>query len=598
MAVDEGDEARLAEIFTVMRPALDERQWRRLLGAEARARGHGGIRLVARAAGVSATTVAAGAREIEAELAGGAGPLPAGRARRPGGGRRRAEEKDPGLRDALLGLVEASARGDPQSPLRWTTLSLRDLERAMAAAGHPVRKDAIARILHAEGFSLQGASRTIEGAQHEDRDAQFAHINAVIAGFAASGDPVASADCKKKEQLGPYYRPGRSWRPKGDPVRVRDHDFADYAAGRAVPYGIYDIAANRGFVCVGASHDTGAFAAAAIRRWWAEEGSLRYPGARRLLLTVDAGGSNGARCWLWKDGLARLAAEAGIAITACHFPPGTSKWNKIEHRLFCHVTRAWRGRPLMTIQDAVAGIAATVTGEGLKCTAALDAADYPVGQEVPAERIRYLEDRILDRHPFHGEWNYTVLPAPRPAPEQQPEPARPGRVPASVLNHPALTGMDPADVEALAAALAVPFQAYREQQGYLRRGGPRSHALYNGTGITAQRRLHVIDHVLALRLRQHLQLPNRPVADLLGVHPSAVSHAISDATRLIRDHGIPLPPAAPPPSPPASPEELTAYATANGVPLAIPETSHSMPYRFKPYRPRNREAPNLKTDAS
>src|SRR5215469_12930011 len=448
MAVDEADEARLAGVLAAMRPVLDERQWRRLLGAEARARGHGGVAAVARAAGCSQATVAAGAGEIAAELAGGQEPLARGRVRRPGGGRKKAEDKDPGLRPALLGLVEACTRGDPVSPLRWTALSLRDLERQLACAGHRAGRDTVARILKAEGYSLQSHSRVIEGRQHAGRDAQFGHAAAVTAEFTESGDPVVSVDCKKKEKLGLFGRGGRTWRPRGDPVRVRDHDWEDRGAGSAVPYGIYDIAANTGFVSVGNSHDTPAFAVAAVRRWWLAEGSLRYPGARRLLIACDAGGSNGIRPWAWKDGLARLAAETGLPITVCHFPPGTSKWNKIEHRLFCHITRTWRGRPLETLDDAVAGIAATVTGQGLKCTAVRDDAEYPLQQQVPRERRRYLQDHLLDRHPARGEWNYTLLPSPRPGPLRRPKIVPDPRVPAGVLNHPALTGMSSADVRA------------------------------------------------------------------------------------------------------------------------------------------------------
>src|SRR5579859_7027079 len=409
MASDGVDEVRLAGVFAAMRPVLDERQWRRLLGAEARARGHGGIASVARASGAAESTVAAGVRELERADC-GEGPLTPGRSRRSGGGRKKAEDKDAGLRPALLELVEASTRGDPVSPLRWTTLSLRDLERQLAVRGHPCGKDTVARILAGEGYSLQAHARVTEGKQHADRDAQFRHIAAVTGEYLAAGDPVISVDGKKKERLGEFGRAGRVWRPKGDPVRVRDHDWEDLAVGCAVPYGIYDIAADTGFVVVGNSHETTAFAAGSVRRWWLAEGSLRYPGAGRLLVTCDAGGSNGVRFWGWKDGLARLAEETGLEIAVCHFPPGTSKWNKIEHRLFCHITRTWRGRPLETLDEAVAGIAATVTSQGLKCTAVRDDADYPLGQNPSGQRRCYLEDHLLARHDFRGEWNYAALP--------------------------------------------------------------------------------------------------------------------------------------------------------------------------------------------
>ena len=379
----------------------------------------------------------------------------------------------------------------------------------------------------------------------------------------AAGDPVISVDAKKKEPVGPYYRDGRSWRRRGDPVRVRDHDFADRELGRVVPYGIYDIAANRGFVSVGTSHDTAAFAVAALRLWWQREGSARYPRARRLLVVCDAGGSNSARCRLWKDQLAVLAAETGLQITVCHFPPGTSKWNKIEHRLFCHITRTWRARPLMTREDAVAGIAATVTAGGLKCTAVLDDGDYPDGVEVSDAQMTYLEDRVLDRGGFHGEWNYAVLPAPRPAPEPDPGPgpARPGRVPAAVLNHPAMTGLRAEDLTALAQALEVPFEARLQQRNYTLRRGPRVNAVRTSRPH-ANRRLGITDHLLALRLRDHLDLPVQAIAALLGAGPAP------SATP------PPWPPACWPP--PASPPR----------PARPPATSPAPPPRSWPTPPR------------
>jgi hypothetical protein len=336
MAVPEDAVAVLAAKFAVVRQVADERMWRVYLGSEARALGHGGIAAVARAAGVSETMVAAGVSEIEA---GGLDGLPRGRSRRAGGGRKRVEDKDPGLIRALRDLVEASTRGDPVAEITWCSLSLRDIARELAGLGFACGKDAAARMLRQEGYSLQGASRTTEGKQHPDRDAQFGRINAAIAAYRAAGDPVVSVDAKKKEQLGPFWRAGRTWRPRGDPVQVRDHDFPDLAAGKITPYGIYDIAADTGFVSVGTSGDTAAFAVNALRLWWQAQGALRYPGARRLLVTCDAGGSNSCTSRLWKDQLAVLAQESGLEITVMHFPPGTSKWNKIEHRLFCHITR-------------------------------------------------------------------------------------------------------------------------------------------------------------------------------------------------------------------------------------------------------------------
>ena len=311
----------LAAKYGVILPHLDERQRRLLLGAEARALGHGGIRLVASAAGVREATVSLGAAELEA----GAEPL--GRARRRGGGRKRAAEADPGLVPALLALVQPDERGDPESPLRWTTLSTRDLAGELAARGRGVSAETVHRLLRQQGFSLQANAKTIEGRQHPDRDGQFGYINEQARAHRDAGDPVISVDAKKKEQVGQYASPGRAWRPAGDPVRVRDHDFPG-PGGTVIPYGIYDLAANTGWVNVGTDHDTAAFAVESIRRWWKDRGSGDYPAARRLLITAGAGGSNGYRTRAWKAGLAALAAGTGLEITCCHFPPGTSKWNK------------------------------------------------------------------------------------------------------------------------------------------------------------------------------------------------------------------------------------------------------------------------------
>ena len=518
--------ARLAEKFSEFRPHADERGWRFYLGSEARAYAReagcgiaAAAAVVAAAAGVSRATVMTGA----GELADGAGPLP-GRSRRPGAGRPRAEEKDQGLKPALRGLLEATVRGDPVTAVTWTTLSLRDLERELGRLGFRCRKDAVARMLREDGYSLRGMSRTIEGRQHPDRDAQFRHVNVMIAGFAAAGAPVVSVDAKKKEQLGPFHRPGRSWRPAGDPVRVRDHDFPDGELGKVVPYGVYDIAANRGFVSVGTSHDTAAFAVNALRLWWRAEGAARYPGARRLLVTCDAGGSNGYRCRSWKDELAALAAETGLEIAVCHFPPGTSKWNKIEHRLFCHITRTWRARPLMTKQDAVAGIAATTTYQGLKCTAVLDDAAYPDGAKVGARRMRYLEDRVLDRDPFHGEWNYTVRPAAPTAPEPAPEPG------PDLETLAAEAGIG--DLGALLEAVTLPWQAVREQRLHLDRGHPRR----KDSGCTPLLPLAAV--VTAAARHHRLAETYRQLGDLLGVHASTVSLAVRRISPILEQQGI------------------------------------------------------------
>jgi hypothetical protein len=526
MAVSGDAAAVLAAKFAVMRKVTDERTWRVYLGSEARALGRGGIRAVALAARVSETTVAAGVAEIES---GGLGDLPPGRSRRPGGGRKKAEDIQPGLTGALRELAGAATRGDPVAEITWCPASLRDLERQMAARGFRCGKDAVARMLRADGYSLQGMSRTAEGKQHPDRDAQFGHINAMIAAFAAAGDPVVSVDAKKKELLGPFHRHGRAWRPRGSPVQVRDHDFPDERLGKITPYGVYDIAANRGFVAVGTSCDTAAFAVNALRLWWQAEGSLRYPGAGRLLVTCDAGGSDGYRCRLREDQLAVLAAETGLAISVVHFPPGTSKWNKTGHRLFCHITRTWRARPLMTADDAVAGIAATVTSAGLKCTAVRDDADYPDGVKVSDQRMKYLEDRILDRDGTRGEWNYTVLPAPRPAPE--PDPAPPPDPGPDLAALAALAGI--ASLPALLAAVTVPFAAAREQRLHLDRGHARRKASGGGP-----RKLPFEAIVTAAACRLRLRMPCRLLGEILGVHESAISLATSRITPILQQHGI------------------------------------------------------------
>ena len=434
----------LAAKFETIFPHLDERQRRLLMGAEARALGHGGIRLVARAAGVREATVSLGVDELDS----GAGPL--GRARRPGGGRKRAAEVDPGLRPALLALVEPEERGDPMSPLRWTTKSTRTLAGELTRQGHRVGADTVSDLLRAEGFSLQGNAKTIEGQRHPDRDAQFRYINEQVNAHQDSADPVISVDTKKKENVGEFKNGGREWRPKGQPAAARTHDFPDEQLGKAIPYGVYDLAANAGWVNVGTDHDTAAFAVESIRRWWNAAGRAAYPGARRLPITADAGGSNGYRTRAWKAELAAFALQAGLAVTVCHFPPGTSKWNRIEHRLFSHITMNWRGRPLTSHQVIVNTIAAT-TRTGLTVRAELDPGTYDTEVKVSDEQLAGLP---LGRHDWHGDWNYTLRPEP-PAPARQPRarrrPARPPRqrrLGAPRPDRDAGRGLDPADQRA------------------------------------------------------------------------------------------------------------------------------------------------------
>jgi Rhodopirellula transposase DDE domain len=405
MAVAVEVEESLAAKFPVLLPHLDERQRRLYLGSEARSLGHGGIEAVARAAGVSRQMVAAGAAELE----GGREPL--GRARRPGGGRKKLADTDAGLKAALLALVDPGARGDPESPLRWTTLSLRNLAGELTRQGHRVGPDTVAKLLREEHFSLQGNAKTAEGARHPDRGAQFRYINAQARDHLAAGQPVISVDAKKKQNVGSFKNGGREWRPAGDPEPVNVYDFIDKERGKVTPYGVYDVGANTGWVNVGTDHDTAAFAVQTIRTWWSKAGQPAHPAATRLLICADGGGSNGYRTRLWKTELAALATETGLQITVCHFPPGTSKWNKIEHRLFSHISMNWRGRPLTSHEVIVQTIAATTTRTGLTVSAELDPGEYPKGIKISDRQMKDLEQRELRRHQFHGEWNYDLIPA-------------------------------------------------------------------------------------------------------------------------------------------------------------------------------------------
>jgi len=405
--VMEIDERVLAAKFEALLPHLDERGRRLVLGAEARWLGHGGIELVARASGVSRKTVAAGAAELE----GGEDPQ-AGRVRRGGGGRKRMPETDPGLVDALDALVEPETRGDPMTRLRWTTRSTRNLADDLRRQGHRVSHHSVARLLVTElDYRLQANAKTIEGARHPDRDAQFRYINDQVTACLAAADPVISVDAKKKELIGRYANKGRAWRPKGQPERVKTHDFMDKELGKAVPYGVYDIGADAGWVSVGQDGDTAAFAVETIRRWWQATGKPAYPQAAKLLITADAGGSNGYRLRLWKTELARLASQTGLEITVVHMPPGTSKWNKIEHRLFSHISMNWAGKPLTSHEVAVNLIAGTTTRTGLTVRAERDTGSYPRGITITDRQIRELEKNQITRHDWHGEWNYTLHPA-------------------------------------------------------------------------------------------------------------------------------------------------------------------------------------------
>jgi hypothetical protein len=383
-------------------PALTERARRIWAATEARAAGRGGITGVARATGIAYSTIVRGLTE----LATGSGAA-AGRIRRPGGGRKRTWEKDPTLLADLEGLVEPTAAGDPMAPLRWTTKSVRQLATALQAMGHVVSRQLVAELLDRAGYSLQGNRKTREGTRHPDRDAQFRYINQQVRRTQARGQPVISVDTKKKELVGDFKNAGQQWRPKGQPVPVRVHDFIVRAQGKAIPYGVYDLTRNAGWVSVGIDHDTASFAVRTIRRWWQKMGRPRYPRARSLLITADAGGSNGTRVRLWKWELQQLANRTGLAITVAHFPPGTSKWNKIEHRLFSYISRNWRGEPLVSLAVIVNLIGATRTATGLRVRCELDRGLYPKGRAISKAQMATLN---LHPHRFHGDWNYTLRP--------------------------------------------------------------------------------------------------------------------------------------------------------------------------------------------
>jgi transposase len=397
----------IAAKFVIMRPLLDERARRLWAAVEARAIGRGGISCVAEATGLSRVTIRAGLQEL---VLPGTAPGPRAtpeRLRRPGGGRKPLGMRDPHLVHALETLVDPATRGDPMSLLRWTGKSAAQLAAALQAQGHPVSERTVNRLLHDLGYSLQSNRKTLEGRAHPDRDAQFQYINRRAKAFQKQGQPVVSVDTKKKELIGQFRNGGREWHPQGQPEEVQGHDFPDKALGKVIPYGVYDDATNTGWVSVGVDHDTAEFAVETVRRWWRHMGSQTYPRAKRLLITADGGGSNGSRCRLWKMELQRLANETGLRISVCHFPPGTSKWNKIEHRMFCHITENWRGRPLVSREVVVNLIGHTTTKTGLAIRSALDENTYPTGREVTAQQ---LESLAIKQEKFHGEWNYTIQP--------------------------------------------------------------------------------------------------------------------------------------------------------------------------------------------
>jgi hypothetical protein len=398
-------EARIRRKFRLVAVELDERRRRQWAAAEARDVGWGGISLVARATGLSRPTIMAGLKELE--LSAKSRLVAGARVRSPGGGRRTLTQSDPGLLEALERLIDPATRGDPMSPLRWTCKSTAKLAEELTRQNHPVSDRTVAMLLKQSGYSLQANRKSREGSSHPDRNAQFEYINRQVRVFQKRQQPVVSVDTKKKELVGEFKNPGEEWQPQGQPQPVNVHDFPDKKLGKAIPYGVYDLAGNEGWVSVGIDHDTAEFACASILRWWNEMGSARFPRATELMITADGGGSNSSRNRLWKKSLQCLANDLGIALKICHFPPGTSKWNKIEHRLFCFITKNWRGRPLTTYEVIVNLIASTTTKKGLIVRAALDPRQYETGITVSDEELEHLR---LTRAKFHGEWNYSIKP--------------------------------------------------------------------------------------------------------------------------------------------------------------------------------------------
>jgi DNA-binding phage protein len=395
------NDSRLLQKYASVLPHLNERQRRLVAAADAQMLGYGGIARVARAAGLNRSTLHRGLKDL------GAPVLPAERIRHAGGGRKRVREQTPAIMQELEQLVDPLTRGDPQSPLRWTCKSTRQLARTLTARGYVVSYRVVGELLRELGYSLQANAKTLEGAQHPDRNAQFEYLNAEVQTYLAKRWPVISVDAKKKELVGQYAKGGREWQPQGQPEPVKVHDFPDPQLGKAIPYGIYDVGRNLGWVNVGCDHDTASFAVESIRRWWIQMGNALYKKAKQLLICADSGGSNGYRVRLWKVELQELADTLGVTVTVCHLPPGTSKWNKIEHRLFSHISLNWRGRPLVSHEVIVALIGATTTQTGLRVEAALDSRPYPTRVEVSDEALAQVQ---LRPHQFHGEWNYSILP--------------------------------------------------------------------------------------------------------------------------------------------------------------------------------------------
>lgn len=404
------NENTLKKRFELLTPILDERLRRLVASAEAEAIGRGGISLVSKVTGVSRRAIRVGKQELRdiESMSQESTKVRKPGIRKSGGGRKKAVDKDPALREDLNALVNPVTRGDPESPLRWTCKSVRKLATELCTMGHETSHRMVAELLHEMGYSLQANRKVLEGVDHPDRDNQFQYINNQMQKAIASGEPAISVDTKKKELIGDFKNGGREWHPKGQPEEVRVHDFKTKELGRVAPYGVYDIGENVAWVGVGTDHDTAEFAVATIRNWWRSMGSPIYPRARKILITADGGGSNGSRLRLWKTELQRFVDEIAIPVTVCHFPPGTSKWNKIEHRLFSFITQNWRGKPLVSHEVIVNLITATTTQSGLRVHAEIDASEYPLGKKVTDAELAEVN---IKRHAFHGEWNYTILPS-------------------------------------------------------------------------------------------------------------------------------------------------------------------------------------------
>lgn len=515
-------EDQLRAVFAEVGPHLDERQRRLLAGAHARGLGHGGIRLVARAFGIQAATVSRGAEELAA------GALPTGRVRREGAGRKSRAQAQPGLTRALMALIEPDERGDPVSALRWTTKSLRHLAGELNAQGFEVSYSTVGALLTETGFSLQGTAKVLEGVSHPDRDAQFRYLNEQVAEHHSSGAPVISVDSKKKETIGEFAVAGRELRPKGDPVKVATYRFDGPTVPAAIPYGIYDIAANTAWVNVGTGRNTAEFAVESIRRWWNAQGASEYPGAARLLITADGGGSNASRDRLWKVCLAEFALETGLEITVCHLPPGTSKWNKIEHRLFSQITHNWRGRPLTSYEVVISTIEATTTTSGLRVRAQLDTGTYAGGRELHRHVVETLP---LTRHEFHGEWNYTLKPQP-PTPVPDSLPRQREKLPAAaamdLLADPVLTGLSREKLDELVRRLEPAWPALAETLFQERHGRPRVHPFK----LTHKGNFSTFDRILITVLYLRGVIGVYPLGELYQSDASNVCRLKNETKRL------------------------------------------------------------------